>query len=45
MFETFSDNLKQKIQGSPEWQARNGSSAPAKTASSGFDDMDSDIPF
>jgi hypothetical protein len=49
MFETFSDNLKQKIQGSPEWQSRNGSGspAPAKAASggSGFDDMDDDIPF
>jgi len=45
MFETFSDNLKQKIQGSPEWQARHNSDAPAKAASSGFEDMDDDIPF
>ena len=49
MFETFSDNLKQKISGSPEWQARNGQAptrqqAPAPSGS-GFDDMDSDIPF
>jgi hypothetical protein len=48
MFDTFSDGLKQKIQGSPEWQSRGGSSAPAQKQSSegsGFDDMDDDIPF
>lgn len=49
MFDTFSDNLKQKISGSPEWQARNGQAptrqqAPAPSGS-GFDDMDDDIPF
>ena len=49
MFDTFSDNLKQKISGSPEWQARNGQ-APARQqapapSGSGFDDMDDDIPF
>ena len=42
-FDTFRDGLKEKIMSSPEWQAKNGkdSSKP----SSGFDDMDSDIPF
>jgi hypothetical protein len=50
MFETFSDGLKQKIMGSPEWQSRGGYSEPSqanKTSSegSGFDDMDDDIPF
>jgi len=48
MFDTFSDGLKAKIQASPEWQARNGSQ-PTKAEnakpSSGFDDMDDDIPF
>lgn len=49
MFDTFSDNLKQKISGSPEWQARNGQAPERQQASapsgSGFDDMDDDIPF
>jgi hypothetical protein len=47
MFETFSDGLKSKIEGSPEWQDRNGNSAPKQASSdkSGFDDMDDDIPF
>jgi len=43
VFETFRDGLKEKIMGSPEWQDKHdkASSKP----SSGFDDMDSDIPF
>ena len=48
MFETFSDGLKQKIQGSPEWQAREGqqyAKNESASKSSGFDDMDDDIPF
>jgi hypothetical protein len=50
MFDTFSDGLKQKISGSPEWQARGGSSAQSSASKpapggSGFDDMDDDIPF
>lgn len=50
MFETFSDNLKQKIQGSPEWQSRNGEryakeQKATANSGSGFDDMDDDIPF
>jgi hypothetical protein len=47
LFSTFSNTRKEKIQKSPEWQARGNSSAPApvKAPSSGFDDMDSDIPF
>jgi hypothetical protein len=48
MFETFSDNLRAKIESSPEWQGRQGKQ-PVKAQSapkgSGFDDMDSDIPF
>jgi single-stranded DNA-binding protein len=48
MFESFSDNLRAKIEQSPEWQARQGNQS-AKAAStpkgSGFDDMDDDIPF
>ena len=52
MFETFGNKLKEKIQGTPEWAARNGGAQqaqPAKPAEqqggSGFDDMDDDIPF
>ena len=47
LFDSFSNGLREKIQKSPEWQARNGSSAPAtaKTSSSDFDDMDDSIPF
>jgi hypothetical protein len=47
LFDSFSNGLREKIQKSPEWQGRGGSSAPApaKAPSSGFDDMDDDIPF
>jgi hypothetical protein len=48
LFETFGNSLKEKIQGSPEWRARNGGQQPASRPGpegSGFDDMDSDIPF
>ena len=47
LFETFSDNLRAKIEQSPEWQDRKGGGSQAKPASSGsgFDDMDDDIPF
>jgi len=48
MFATFSDNLRAKIEKSPEWQKlKGGGSQFSKPASSGsgFDDMDDDIPF
>jgi hypothetical protein len=47
LFDSFSNGLKEKIGKSPEWQARGSSRAPApaKAASSGFDDMDDDVPF
>lgn len=48
MFETFGNKLKEKIQGTPEWKDRQGGgkfTKPAPEASSGFDDMDDDIPF
>lgn len=48
VFETFGKNLKEKIMSSPEWQAHHGKGASKPVASgggSGFDDMDSDIPF
>ena len=45
MFETFSDNLRAKIEQSPEWQSRGKQSTKESSKDSGFDDMDSDIPF
>jgi len=48
LFESFSNGLKEKIQKSPEWKARNGaepSRTQSKPTGSGFDDMDDDIPF
>jgi hypothetical protein len=45
MFETFSDNLKQKIIASPEFaKAKDGSSAP-QTNGDYASDVDDDIPF
>jgi hypothetical protein len=50
VFETFSNNIKTKIQASPEYKARMQipQSQPQRTAlavQSGFEDMDDDIPF
>jgi len=49
LFETFGNGLREKITSSPEWRARNVVQEqpvrkPTNTGS-GFDDMDSDIPF
>jgi hypothetical protein len=44
MFDTFSKNLKEKIQSSPEWQSRL-SHASKSSKGSGFDDMADDVPF
>jgi hypothetical protein len=43
LFETFSNNLKEKIKASPEWES-NSKREVAKSGS-GFDDLDGDIPF
>jgi hypothetical protein len=48
LFETFGNSLKEKIQATPEWRARNGGQPVSKPApsGSGFDDMEDDsIPF
>ena len=45
LFNSFSDYLKKKIEGSPEWQARDHMSTKTSDKSSGFDDMEDDIPF
>jgi hypothetical protein len=46
LFETFGNGLKEKITSSPEWRARGPAPQPAPDRpSSGFDDMDDDIPF
>ena len=44
LFETFSKGLKAKIEASPEYKALTGRKSPPK-GDSGFDDMDSEIPF
>ena len=41
VFDSLSNHIKQKIEGSPEWQSRGNKPAP----STGFDDMEDDIPF
>jgi hypothetical protein len=49
VFETFSNNIKKKIQESPEYKAKMQiTQVPQRTApaaQSGFEDMDDDIPF
>jgi hypothetical protein len=49
VFETFSNNIKTKIQASPEYKAKMQiTQVPQRTAPeaySGFEDMDSDLPF
>jgi hypothetical protein len=47
LFETFSSSLKEKIQATPEWRARNAGQPVSKPApsGSGFDDMMDDCPF
>jgi hypothetical protein len=47
LFDSFSKGLKEKIEKSPEWQARGGASAQAlaRPSAGSFEDMDSDIPF
>lgn len=48
LFETFGKGLKEKIQASPEWQAlqaRKPAQKADKAPSSGFDDMEDDLPF
>lgn len=44
IFENFSNKLQEKIRATPEWQSGNRG-VPSKPNDSGFDDMDSDIPF
>jgi hypothetical protein len=49
LFESFSNGLREKIEKSPEWKARGNvgyqKEQNASAKSSGFDDMDDDIPF
>jgi hypothetical protein len=48
LFETFGKGLKAVIESSPEWKALQGKKpAPKadKAPSSGFDDMEDDLPF
>jgi hypothetical protein len=41
MFEKFSENLKVKIEASPEWKLRGKTEKPT----TGFDDLDDSVPF
>jgi hypothetical protein len=46
LFESFSDNLKNKIRQSPEWERLHGGPSAGNSApSANFDDMESDLPF
>jgi hypothetical protein len=48
LFETFSENLRAKIERSPEWQARKGVQQDRReyaAAKGAFADLDDDIPF
>ena len=50
LFESFSDNLKNKIRQSPEWDRLYGSAEPVSTSSNvakpaNFDDLEDDLPF
>jgi hypothetical protein len=46
LFESFSDNLKNKIRLSPEWENLHGApDASSSAAGANFDDMESDLPF
>ena len=44
LFETFGNKIKEKIQSTPEW-SKKILPTPKQAPSSGFDDIDSDIPF
>ena len=44
LFETFGNKIKEKIQSTPEWNKKI-LPTPKQAPNSGFDDMDSDIPF
>lgn len=46
LFDTFSENLKKKIESSPEWQDRYGKlKEPQIPKAPGFEELDDDIPF
>lgn len=48
LFDSFSENLKNKIKSSPEWQERHGKSEIINregSASAGINSLDDDIPF
>ena len=48
LYDTFGKGLKAMIEASPEWQALQGKKiapTPVKAPSSGFDDMEDDLPF
>lgn len=44
-FDSLSENLKNKIRQSPEWDNLHGGPDTGSPAAAGFDDMESDLPF
>lgn len=45
LFETFGNKIKEKIQATPEWNKKIIPASKPAQPSSGFDDMDDDVPF
>jgi hypothetical protein len=45
LFETFGNKIKEKIQSTPEWNKKVTPTSKLAAPSSGFDDMDNDVPF
>jgi hypothetical protein len=45
LFETFGNKTKEVIKSSPEWNQKKTPAPKQKEPSSGFDDMDNDVPF
>lgn len=45
LFETFGNKIKEKIQATPEWNKKIIPTSKPAQPSSGFDDMDNDVPF
>lgn len=45
LFDMLSENIKEKITSSPEWQSKASQQPSAKVEASPFENMDDDIPF
>lgn len=45
LFNSFSENLQNKIRKSPEWERMHGKVSTGSAPNAGFDDMEDDMPF